>query len=78
KTLTLKVKFSDFKQITRSRTVAEDIHTLEQIKELSESLLNGVDLTEKKVRLIGISINNNARPKPIEPLQLRIEFEEFI
>ncbi|MGL5562941.1 MAG: DNA polymerase IV [Tannerellaceae bacterium] len=78
KTLTLKVKFGDFKQITRSRTVAEDIHTLEQIKELSEGLLSGVDLTGKKVRLMGISINNNARPKPEEPLQLRIEFEEFI
>ncbi len=78
KTLTIKVKFSDFKQITRSRTVVEDINTLEQIKELSECLLAGVDLTGKKVRLIGISINNNARPKPVEPLQLRIEFEEFI
>lgn len=56
-TLTLKVKFSDFQLITRSKSVKESIHRFETMKELIEILLQEVDLT-KKVRLLGCSLSN--------------------
>lgn len=58
RTLTIKIKFSDFKQITRSRSYAEEINTLEMINEVSQSLLLATVLTDKKIRLLGISVSN--------------------
>ena len=57
KTITLKIKYSDFKQLTRSKTgslyLSSKALIFEQAKELlyQEKLLNSV-------RLIGISISN--------------------
>ncbi len=57
-TLTLKIKFSDFKQITRSCTTSYKINNEETIYSLSKDLLEAVDMSGKKVRLLGISISN--------------------
>jgi DNA polymerase-4 len=58
RTLTLKVKFSDFKQITRSKSFAEGINELCFMVEVAKSLLSGIDFTSKSVRLLGISLSN--------------------
>lgn len=70
KTITLKVKFSDFKQITRSQSLASPVDDLKTILEVSLNLLDGVDLIGKKVRLLGIGISG-FEPKPSVP---RIKF----
>jgi len=78
-TLTLKIKFYDFKQITRSITQEKELHTLEDILPLAKQLLKEVDYSIRPIRLIGISISN-----PKEELeeehgiwkQLELEFEE--
>jgi DNA polymerase-4 len=57
KTVTLKIKFSDFKQITRSKSYPEPITDLELIHTLVRSLLAGVDFNGKSVRLLGISFS---------------------
>lgn len=58
RTLTLKVKFDDFKQITRSQSFPKPITDLDEVLSTAQLLLNQVDLTEKKIRLIGIAFSN--------------------
>ena len=59
KTLTLKVKYADFQQITRSMTTAEYLVSKEDILPLAKRLLNKVDFSASHpVRLVGLSVNN--------------------
>lgn len=58
KTLTLKVKFSDFSQITRSFSFPHYFNDQETIFHTATQLLDKVELEEQKVRLLGISISN--------------------
>jgi len=58
KTLTLKLRFSDFQIITRSKTMPYPINNIDLINELAEELLGKVELHDKKVRLLGLGISN--------------------
>ncbi|WP_173083764.1 DNA polymerase IV [Fundidesulfovibrio magnetotacticus] len=60
RTVTLKIKFSDFKQITRSHTLAEPTDTDEEIFATACRLLDQERLA-KAVRLIGVGVSNFAR-----------------
>lgn len=64
-TLTLKIKLSDFTQITRSVTTATVIMTKDQVLPLAKKLLNSLDLTLSSVRLIGLSVSNPYSGKPM-------------
>ncbi len=57
KSLTLKVKYGDFKQITRSKTFP-DLLTNEQIRSLALQLLELIPNIETGVRLIGLQTTN--------------------
>ena len=56
RTITLKIKFSDLKSITRSRS-GEHIRKSDDIYKIATEILNSITL-EKPVRLIGISASN--------------------
>ena len=56
-TLTLKVKFTDFRIATRSITSETDICCDEEIYALSVKLLHEVDL-KKGIRLLGVTVSN--------------------
>jgi DNA polymerase-4 len=71
KTVTLKVKFFDFKTITRSRTVCEPFDTTETLFEAGRKLLAELKLV-RKVRLIGIGVANFSAG----PTQLSIGLSE--
>ena len=58
RTLTLKVKFSDYQQITRSRTLGNSINSLDAIITEASSLFKAIDLEDKSIRLLGISLSN--------------------
>ncbi|WGJ16443.1 DNA polymerase IV [Methylocapsa sp. D3K7] len=58
RTITLKVKFADFQQITRSKSVADAIETFAELKHLSLGLLEPLLPMEKGVRLLGISLSS--------------------
>jgi DNA polymerase IV len=58
RTLTLKVKFADYRQITRSRTMLEYVEGQDQILAIAQDLLRGVELEVQKVRLLGITLSN--------------------
>jgi DNA polymerase-4 len=58
RTLTLKVKFADFQQITRSRSVDDAIDSLADLERLSLGLLERLLPPRKGVRLLGISLSS--------------------
>lgn len=57
-TLTLKIKFHDFNQITRSITQAKELITLDVILPLAKQLLKEVAYEHHPIRLIGLSVSN--------------------
>ena len=57
-TLTLKVKFYDFKQITRSITQKKELHEMADILPLAKQLLAEVDYSIRPIRLLGLTVSN--------------------
>lgn len=80
-TLTLKIKFHDFTQITRSITQDKELIKMKTILPLAKRLLADVRYEERPIRLIGLSVSNprdeesdDARQSTWE--QLSFEFED--
>ena len=57
-TLTLKIKFHDFSQITRSITQSQELTTLDRVLPLAKELLKTVEYEQHPIRLIGLSVSN--------------------
>jgi DNA polymerase-4 len=72
-TVTLKIKYSDFSQITRSKTLVDKILTIKTMKKIANSLLNKIENIDKGVRLIGFSISNFEKETK-KSIQLTFEF----
>jgi DNA polymerase-4 len=75
-TLTLKVKYADYQQITRSQTGTRPLHAAEELYAIAIQLLTHHLNPDKKVRLLGITISNLAgadQPQsssmPLKPMQ---------
>ena len=60
RTVTLKVKFANFQQITRSRTGQMQIRTRSELEQLSNALLEPLFPVTKGIRLLGISLSSLA------------------
>ncbi len=58
RTLTVKIKYHNFKQITRNHSFQKGISDLETITNTAKQLLSKTDLQNKKIRLLGISLSN--------------------
>lgn len=58
RTITLKIKYHDFRQITRSKSFEEGIDDEQTLLETALELLAATDLQEVKIRLLGISLSN--------------------
>ncbi len=71
KTVTLKIKFSDMKQITRSKT-GEYTNSAKKICEAASELLFRTEL-KKPVRLVGISVSNMENEELVQ-----MSFDDFI
>lgn len=71
RTLTLKLKYSNFEQETRSRTLLQVIEGYDMIQNLAEELLEQ-DPLKTSIRLLGLTISN--RIDEAEPMQLTIDF----
>lgn len=75
RTVTLKIKYSDFTQTTRSKTLEEFIHLKTDIFPVIKELLYQDELRES-VRLLGISMSNlnNEEPKTVKQyIQLKLD-----
>ncbi len=60
RTVTLKVKFANFQQITRSRTGQMQIGTRSELEQLSNALLEPLFPVARGVRLLGVSLSSLA------------------
>ena len=58
RTVTLKVKFANFRQITRSRTGQVFVATRDELEQLSNALLEPLFPVAKGIRLLGISLSS--------------------
>lgn len=85
RTLTVKIKFADFRQITRSITTEKVLLTKEQILPLAKQLISEAHIThENPIRLLGLGISHAAADLTIErssdvPLwkELELQFEPW-
>lgn len=76
RTVTLKIKYADFRIITRSKTFPLSISDYDSFYHAGYELLQNVDLSPK-VRLIGLGLKNNEEETNWNgAIQLRINFEE--
>jgi len=75
RTLTLKIKFSDFTHKTRSISAGEELVSLKQILPLAKNLLKELELKNPRVRLLGLSVSNPVGESPDRPIQLKIPFK---
>ncbi len=74
KTITLKIKYSDFKLQTRSKTLPYFVNDSQLLLETAKELLYQEKL-ENSVRLVGISMNNlNNQEKKLVAVQLKFDF----
>jgi DNA polymerase IV len=71
RTTTLKIKFTDYQQITRSKT-APAAGKAEAISQVAKELLASVSLEGRSVRLLGISLSNLDGTTEPKPVQLRL------
>src|SRR5438477_7337460 len=60
RTVTLKVKFANFQQITRSRTGQMQIGTRSELEQLGDALLEPLFPVARGIRLLGISLSSLA------------------
>lgn len=58
RTLTVKIKFHDFTQITRSLSTPFAIYDKPAMLSLLDKIIGNLDLKSKKIRLLGVGISN--------------------
>lgn len=75
KTVNVKFKFSDFSQKVRSKTLSEYTDSKQLFWEAAEDILQKVNLDEKAVRLLGISVSNLDIKEEVHTMgQLTLDF----
>lgn len=77
RTVTLKIKYADFRQVTRSRTLTHAATEKEELLRTATDLLTEALLTEKPVRLLGISVGKTADRHLTNDGQLELEFADW-
>ncbi|MBF0380796.1 MAG: hypothetical protein HQL69_07250 [Magnetococcales bacterium] len=74
KTLTLKVKFANFRQITRSRTLDHPIQGVSEIMSWTRYLFAPMEIPSQGVRLLGLTISNACEEEAQKMRQLVLPF----
>ncbi len=73
RTLTIKVKFDNFEQVTRSRTLEQSFTALSEMNALLPELLAKTDAGQRKVRLLGVTVSGLCVPdKEDSHVQLKL------
>lgn len=75
RSLVMKVKYSDFRQTTHSYTGSTPITDIDEILGLAADLLADVDMADRSVRLLGLSVTSPVIPDtPHAGMQLTIDW----
>lgn len=72
RTLTLKARYSDFRQVTRSRTATAPITDRAMLEDMAQGLLQSLLPLEKGVRLLGLTLSNLETADPGVTRQLAL------
>jgi RNA polymerase sigma factor (sigma-70 family) len=72
RTVTVKVKYADFQQITRSRTYQAPLTERAAIEEAARALIESILPVQKKVRLLGVSLSSLRSESTGKEQQLRL------
>jgi DNA polymerase-4 len=77
RTVTLKVKYADFKEMSKRRTLSKPVEDYHTFWSVALDLLAVVEFGEqKKIRLMGLSVSNAGEADDMEGRQLRLDFGE--
>lgn len=76
RTVTLKIKYADFEQITRSKTYPDFVNDYMLFLNTATELLSLIDLSRKGVRLLGLSISNPQETEQPAYIQLELDFKD--
>lgn len=69
RTVTIKAKFSDFRQVTRSRTMQQPVRARDLLRRTSIALVRSLYPLAQGVRLVGVTVSNFEREDgPVTPL----------
>jgi DNA polymerase-4 len=75
RTITLKVRYADYQQVTRSRTLTESIFAVDEMVKIALELLDTTEVVQKHARLLGLSLSNlDCEREEQEYVQLMIDF----
>jgi DNA polymerase-4 len=58
RTITVKIKYADFKQITKSKTFPQKITKFQQLWQIAREIMKDVNLSEQPVRLLGLGVSH--------------------
>ena len=72
RTVTLKVKFSDFQQITRARTLPRAVGSEAEMLSIARELAGAVLPDPRGARLLGITLSGFDRDEDSDPVQLNL------
>jgi DNA polymerase-4 len=73
----VKVKYADFRVITRSRTVSSSVTTQAKLRELSVALVRTVYPLTVGVRLVGVSVSKlTSEDQAVPQLELELLRED--
>ena len=76
RTITLKIKYADFEIITRRRTMPFRINNFQLFWDTAKDMLKQIDPSQKKIRLIGLSVSNMQDIETRKIIQLEIDFDK--
>ena len=69
-TVTVKIKYADFRQATRSRTLRVPVCTHQELKEVSVALVRSVYPVAMGIRLVGVTVSSFGKKTAEEQLDL--------
>ena len=73
RTVTLKVKFGDFSQITRSKSFTQPVPDFAAFEAAGQALLETLLPVPKGIRLLGLGLHSMVEPDSAQPEQLGLE-----
>jgi DNA polymerase-4 len=75
RTLTLKVKYADYTQVTRSRTCTDWIDEVDEMLTIAMELMDTTQVYERNARLLGLSMSNlDCEDEELDCVQLTLQF----
>ncbi len=73
-TVTLKLKYTDFQQVTRSQTLEEPVHTFDSVQQVVNDLVTQEILRPEGIRLVGMGLSNFREVTTEANPQLTLQF----